>query len=449
MKEIIFKKKPIKIKNFKCKKVKPKEFPVESGNYILGNEYSPVAVVIPMPDKTLAKIAVEEGACIAGHLVTANIGIEKLIANVISNPNIRFIVLYGRESQGHLSAHSLKMLHKNGINGDGRIIGSKGLTPYIKNLPREAVERFREQIVYVIDLLGHEEPSLLRKIVKACIQEPENAIEVYINGEKKYHLYDMGALDKEPMICPITKKLEVSGVYETLSPYSTVIHAKTISEAYTLLIEAVLSAGREVEDERGTKTKELLNVQVNIIEPYKDCIPEGYRPEGWIKSEEELKEYLNKYVETYFREKSVVVYEDGKIFLKKDKNVAYTYGDRLTNYRGINQINTVIKALKNAIKENRQTRRIVMSLVDPSLDLSEDTSKIEIPCFTQYWLFNRKENGEWKLHATMFLRSHDVIRAFPANTYAGYKILEYIAKNVKCNVGTLTMFFGSCHIYLD
>ncbi len=235
--------KPVKIPNFKCKKIKPKEFPVEPGSYILGNEYSPVAVVIPMPDRNLAKIAVEAGACIAGHLVTANIGIEKVIANVIANPNIRYIILYGRESAGHLSAHSLKKLHENGIDENGRIIGSKGLTPYIKNIPREAVERFRKQIIYVVDLIGQENPNALKKIIKACIQEPKNAKELRIDG-KKYILYDPRAFEGEPMVIRITSKLENSGVYETISPYSTVIHAKTISSAYPLLIEAIMSAGR-------------------------------------------------------------------------------------------------------------------------------------------------------------------------------------------------------------
>jgi len=439
--------KPVKIPNFKCKKVKPKVFPVESGNYLVGNEYSPVAVVIPMPDRNLAKVAIEAGACIAGHLVTANIGIEKVITNVIANPNIRYIILYGRESMGHLSAHSLKMLHKNGIDENGRIIGSKGLTPYIRNLPRKAVERFREQIIYVIDLIGNEDPSLLKNVIRACIQEPENAKELEINGEK-FLLYDPGAFEGEPMIIQITSKLESAGVYETLSPYSTVIHARTISSAYPLLIEAIMSAGREVLDERGSLTKELLNVQVHIIEPLKDPIPEGYRPEGWIKSDKELREYMEKYVATYFTKKSVVEYEDGKIILK-EADVSYTYGDRLTNYYGIDQLEIAVKAIKKAIRENRQTRRLVLSLVDPKVDLSEDSEKMEIPCFTQYWIYNRRENGKWVLHATMFLRSHDALRAFPANSYAGAKILEYLAKRTSCEVGTLTMFFGSCHIYLD
>jgi tetrahydromethanopterin S-methyltransferase subunit A len=447
MKSVKLRKKPIHIPNFKCKKIKPKQFPVEKGNYILGNEYSPVAVVIPMPDKELARIAIEAGACIAGHLATANIGIEKVVANIIANPNIRFIILYGRESEGHLSAHSLKMLHLNGIDENGKIIGSRGLTPYIRNLPREAVDRFRKQIIYVIDLIGFEDPKLLRQVVRACIQEPENAYELIVNGEK-YTLYDPGAYGEEPMICRITTKLEVSGVYETLTPYSTVIHAKTIASAYSLLIEAILSAGRIVEDERGYKTKELLNVQVHILEPQKDQIPNGYKPEAWIRDEKELREYLDKYALTYMMPRKVVVFEDGKIILK-DANVSYTYGDRLTNFNGLNQLKIAINAIRNAIRENRQTRRLVLSLVDPLRDLAEDTEKLEIPCFTQYWVFNRIENDRWVLHATMFLRSHDALRAFPANAYAGAKLLEYLAKETDCKIGTLTMFFGSCHIYLD
>ncbi|RLI69999.1 hypothetical protein DRO97_11305, partial [Archaeoglobales archaeon] len=128
---------------------------------------------------------------------------------------------------------------------------------------------------------------------------------------------------------------------------------------------------------------------------------------------------------------------------------SYTYGDRLTNYYGLNQLKIAIKAIKKAIKENRQTRRLVLSLVDPKVDLSENTEKIETPCFTQYWIFNRKENDRWLLHATMFLRSHDALRAFPANAYAGSKVLEYLAKKTSCEVGTLTMYFGSCHVYMD
>ncbi len=42
---------------------------------------------------------------------TENLGLEKVIANIISNPNIRFILLCGTEVKGHLSGQTLAALH--------------------------------------------------------------------------------------------------------------------------------------------------------------------------------------------------------------------------------------------------------------------------------------------------------------------------------------------------
>jgi len=149
---ILFKKRPLKDSGFKCNKVPAPDFPVEKGNYLLGNEYSPVAVVIPRTKHDLIKIAIEGGAAIAGRLVTANIGIEKIIANIISNPNIRYVILFGFESDGHLAAQALLSLHKHGIDKTGKITDSDGLTPYIRNLPEAAVKRFRDQIIYTLNV---------------------------------------------------------------------------------------------------------------------------------------------------------------------------------------------------------------------------------------------------------------------------------------------------------
>ena len=447
IKLVSFRKKPQVINGFECKKVEAVNFPVEKGTYILGNKYSPVAVVIPRGNHNLIKIAVESGAAVAGHLVTANIGIEKIIANIVSNPNIRYIIIFGMESEGHLAAQSLLSLYKNGVDENGRIIGSTGMTPYIRNLPKEAVERFREQIRYMINLIGEEDPKLLRKAITACIQEPKNAIEMTLNNES-YILYDIGALDVEPIILQITEKLKYSGIYETLSPFSTVIHASTISAAYPLLMEAIFSAGVDVEDERGSKTKELLNVQIHILKPQEEPIPEGYRPEGWIKTDKEVAEYLEKYAETYFQSNATVVYEEGEIMLKQSE-VAYTYGDRITDFDGINQLNILAESIRRAIEKNQPSRRFVMSLFNPKIDLVEESEKVEIPCFTQFWVYNRRENGNWALHATMFLRSHDAYLAFPANSYAGMKILEHLCNKTGAKIGTLTMYFGSAHVYIN
>lgn len=444
---IIFKKHALNDSEFKCNKIPSPDFPVENGNFLLGNEYSPVAVVIPRSNQDLIKIAVETGAAISGRLVTANIGIEKIIANIISNPNIRYIILFGLESDGHLAAQSLFKLHKYGIDENGKIINSEGLTPYIRNLPIHAVERFRNQITNIINLIGEDDPILLKKVITLCLQEPKNAVEMKFD-EENYLLYDPGAFNSEPLIIRITEKLKYNGIYETLSRFSTVIHAQSISSAYPLLIDAILSAGGNTFDERGSKTKELLNVQVNILNPSQNPIPNGYRPEGWIKTDEEVREYLEKYAKTYFQANKNVIYENGKILLI-DSNVSYTYGSRLTDFEGINQIEIIINAIKNSITKNQESRRFVLSLINPKSDLSSETELIEIPCFTQFWVYNRKEGEKWVLHGTMFLRSHDAYLAFPANSFAGMRILEYLCEKTNTQLGTLTMYFGSAHIYLN
>lgn len=109
-KTVFSRKKPQVIDDFELLKIDLTMFPVEKGNFIVGNEYSPVAVVIPRGNHNLIKIAVESGAAIVGHLVTANIGIEKIIANVISNPNIRYIIIFGMESETSCGAISTFLL---------------------------------------------------------------------------------------------------------------------------------------------------------------------------------------------------------------------------------------------------------------------------------------------------------------------------------------------------
>lgn len=101
-----------------------------------------------------------------GRLKTENIGIEKIIANVISNPHIRFVVLCGNDIRGHRSGESLLCLYLNGINDNHRIIDAPGAIPFIENLTEEAINRFREQ-VEVVDLIGETNSDKLHKEIKS------------------------------------------------------------------------------------------------------------------------------------------------------------------------------------------------------------------------------------------------------------------------------------------
>jgi tetrahydromethanopterin S-methyltransferase subunit A len=135
-------------------------WPIVKGDYTVGNPKSRIAVV------TLAsKIDPSPEAAIWGTSKTENLGVEKIIVNIISNSNIRSVLVCGMESRGHLPGHSLIAIHTNGIDEKGRIIGSKGAIPFIENISSKAVKRFQQQIV-LLDRIGMTDPDEIMKIVR-------------------------------------------------------------------------------------------------------------------------------------------------------------------------------------------------------------------------------------------------------------------------------------------
>ena len=125
------------------KKSPAEGWPVISGDYVVGDPESPVAVT------TLASHIEADlsGAAIAGPCKTENLGVEKVVANIISNPNIRFLILSGAEVQGHITGQSFKALHENGCDPDKKkIIGATGAIPFVENVPLDGVERFQQQL---------------------------------------------------------------------------------------------------------------------------------------------------------------------------------------------------------------------------------------------------------------------------------------------------------------
>lgn len=139
--------------------VREQTWPPVAGEYfVLGDGPGfPVAV------STLASVELAEGLasmkpqglCIVGKTETENIGVDKVIKNIITNPEIRFLVLAGRDPEGHHSGRTLTALWENGVDKDMRVIDSPGKRPVLKNVTREEVEAFKKQ-VQVIDLIGCE-----------------------------------------------------------------------------------------------------------------------------------------------------------------------------------------------------------------------------------------------------------------------------------------------------
>ncbi|AEH06921.1 tetrahydromethanopterin S-methyltransferase subunit A [Methanothermococcus okinawensis] len=151
-------------------------WPIVSGEYVVGNPESCVGVVT-LGSHGLDDAAISAGAAISGPCHTENLGIEKVVANYISNPNIRFMVLCGSEVQGHITGQCFKALHENGIGDDGGIIGAKGAIPFLENAGKDAIDRFRRQIVEIVDLIDCEDTGKISSAVKECISKDPGAID--------------------------------------------------------------------------------------------------------------------------------------------------------------------------------------------------------------------------------------------------------------------------------
>jgi len=151
---------------------------------------------IPRELVRLVRVGIESGAALSGTVQTENIGFEKIICNIVANPNIRYMVIGGPESEGHRVGEALEALLVSGVDKKKRIIGASAPHPILHNVPMEMIERFCKQ-VSPINVQFESDPDLIRKAVWSCYQE----VPVEFRG---YQLYDSGAYPEPAMNGEIT-----------------------------------------------------------------------------------------------------------------------------------------------------------------------------------------------------------------------------------------------------
>jgi len=138
-------------------------WPPVAGEYFVLDQNAPVAVSTLASAHLAQELAQRgpAGLAIVGKTETENIGIDKVIKNVTSNPSLRYLILAGAESEGHLVGQTMLALATNGVDGKGRVLGSSGKRPVLRNVSALEIETFRGQ-VQVIDMIGQEELQPLR-----------------------------------------------------------------------------------------------------------------------------------------------------------------------------------------------------------------------------------------------------------------------------------------------
>ena len=472
-------------------------WPPNPGTFGIKDAASPVAVVCPRQDLELQQAALFYGAAISGPCITPDRGVELVVSNIIANPNIRWVILAGKDS-GHLAGDVLYCLWKYGLDPKTRRVRNTRCptNPYLFNLKDEAIERFQRQ-VQIINVLGakNRDSVELGLLIRCCLQWLQEAI-LYQNHKlgDSFHLCDIGSEGQEPMIVDLSVQLG-RGYFEGYGRVGTTIHAFSVADSYPMLESHILTHGSWGMQESSKWALDVVGTQVVIHNVDNDLYPPNWRPFGFLQSDEEAFDYLQKYrVWVYLFPLTDVRFtpEEGCVPYLVEEGFDYLYGTRFITHgiewasRGersaiagltrefhgrfkhtlpeftdvlefherldniqretSNQLFKTAQAARLCEKEGiGASYRLYMTTQIPAWDIDIDPRKVHNPCFALYEVYPRKIDAKWQLDCSMFLRANDFL-AYPANANGGIIIQKFLAWYAGMKPGTYLHHTGCLHI---
>lgn len=212
---------------------------------------------------------------------------------------------------------------------------------------------------------------------------------------------------------------------------SEFIEVDEIADGWEKLVKKIISEGNDVNDERSSLTKEILNAMVSIKKPL------GDKSNDFFQLESKSSDILNIRVPKGYFWKGDKLKTYSEQFISKDKQgFIYTYGNRLrSHFSDIDQIDEAIERLKNC----RESRRAISITWDPVIDSKND----EVPCMI---LVDFKIRDD-KLYTTALWRSHDIYGAWFPNAVGLTYLTQYVSSSIGVDIGSITIHSISAHIY--
>ncbi|GAA3966810.1 hypothetical protein GCM10023085_56590 [Actinomadura viridis] len=123
------------------------------------------AAVCTLTDRRLARaLGGHPRVAVAGPLVTANLGLQNVVADLLRRSAVRHLVVCGRDSRLFRPGQTLLALAENGCGDDGTVIGAQGYRPVLAGLAPGDVEEFRRR-VRVHDHIGVADPRRLAAVL--------------------------------------------------------------------------------------------------------------------------------------------------------------------------------------------------------------------------------------------------------------------------------------------
>ncbi len=369
----------------------PSDWPIYfRDNLTYGDRDHPVAICcLWMRQSRLADSLAPSTYSLIGNLYSKD-GINYLLRNILAHPTIRTIVLCGPDLTS--SGAALVRLASDGIDerhqvrGDGAQIEAE--------IPRAAIDEWRAH-VRIVDRRGVHDPAKIQ----------EQLTELAANTERG----PFAEPRQFPRRAPAADEFPAE---ET----GFVVRGERIVEVWVHLLAAVLAFGRRDLTAYTVRQRELLDVVATITAEETDDLPD------WLP---------------LTREQSDAYYPQ-LLTAERPENVAYTYGERLYDFGGRDQI----AAMVDEIKATRYSRRAVAALWDPA----RDPGAADPPCLN---LLQARARGG-KLYLTAYFRSHDIYRAWLMNAFGLRRLQAHIAERIgNCMLGDLVLISQSAHIYAD
>ncbi len=368
-------------------------------NLIKGDLNSPIGVCTMWSDKRkVAQGLPGDFYSVTGNLYSSD-GINYILRNILANPRIRYLVVCGTDASGE-SSQTLKDLMEHGVNNNNQI--EKNGFQLHKEIDSSAIELFRQK-VKLINCLGISDPNELKQKIETLDREAP-------------------PFNNQPLTFPESKpSVEIYPSEER----AMIVRGKLVAEVWVKLLDKILKFGLINKTQYTTHQKEILDLITVVTGEDPDNI-------NYIDDFPYSKEHLENYYPQVL---------SAEIF----PGLKYTYGQRMFNFKGINQVKYIIETLKEA----NYARTAVLCLWDPTQDVwNADKNKWiteNQPCLNliQCRVYNNH------LVMTVYIRSNDMFKAWPENTLAMRKLQQMIQQGIggEIKLGDLITICHSAHIY--
>ncbi|HOI59879.1 MAG TPA: thymidylate synthase [Candidatus Pacearchaeota archaeon] len=321
----------------------------------------------------------KEKVCIIGQLYSKE-GINYIIRNLFLNPNINYLIITGKDLSQSIKEFK-SFLEKEEKDFIHQEISKEKISEFINYFNKHSLAVEISEIDSAIKKID------LSLLPQKWTQEP---------------------LDFEDHLAKETNTFPSEKVGFRLE-------GKKVSEVWLKVLDRIFKFGYEKMSSYSEKQKELINVitVINDDDPDNPSLPP----------------YL------YFNKNDLINYYPQIMTDHVFEGVEYTYGSRLRNHNGINQIKCIIEELK---KENYSRRAIAFTW-----NVEKDCNNVKPPCLDLVQALIQNNT----LYVSAYFRSNDMFKAWPQNAYGLLKIQKEIAEALNLKIGKLIITSCSAHIY--